>query len=566
MVHFISKIIRSIKENHHAEDWNITVRSPGEKNWKRWGFDLEPHVSIISAFVILFFILITLYNHNEASQTFQKVQGLTSDLGGWFLILSANIFLGIMIYLAFSRFGNIRLGGAKAKPEFSKVSWYSMLMAAGMGIGLMFYSVAEPILHFGAPPKFYTDIPGSPMAARDAMSLTFFHWGLHAWGIYALVGLSLAFFSFNKGLPLTIRSVFAPILGNQLYKWPGHVIDILSVVATLFGLATSLGLGAGQVNAGLNFLFGVPISATVQVILIAVITVFATMSVVAGLDKGVRRLSELNMLLAFLLMVFLLTVGPSVFLLGSFVQNLGHYISNLPALSFWTETFVDTVWQKDWTIFYWSWWISWSPFVGIFIARISKGRTVKEFIIGVLMIPTLLSFLWLSVFGGSALYLELNGIADIVGAVNSGVEQALFLLLEQFPLSGITSIIGIILVSVFFITSSDSGSLVVDHLTSGGTMDSPVPQRVFWASLEGIIAAVLLIGGGLKALQTAAITTGLPFAFVLLVMCYSIILGLSREWNKYGKSYLDEIFKETSGSQNKTHAKKQMKKKSVKKR
>ena len=528
-MNFIRKWRTFIRENHAAHDWNIPVHPHTYQNWKRWGFDLQPHVSFFSLLLVGIFIVTTISNKQAAALFFNSTLDSIAEYGGWFLILSVNLFLGVMIYLAFSKYGNIRLGGNEAKTEFSTISWFSMLLAAGMGIGLMFYSVAEPIMHFSSPPAFGRATAGSPAAARNAMGFTFFHWGLHAWGIYSLVGLSLAFFTFNRGLPLTIRSVFAPILGKMIYQWPGHIIDLLSVIATLFGLATSLGLGVGQVNAGINYLFGMEISTTNQIILIAVITGFATISVVAGLDKGVRRLSEANMILAVLLMLFLFAFGPSVFLLSSFVQNTGHYMASLPELSFWTEAFVDSSWQKNWTLFYWSWWISWSPFVGIFIARISKGRTVKEFILGVLLFPTLLSFFWLSVFGGSALYLELHQLADISGAVNSGVEKALFILLEQFPFSALTTLVAILLVIVFFVTSSDSGSLVVDHLTSGGALDSPVPQRIFWASLEGIIAAVLLLGGGLKALQSAAISTGLPFALVLIVMCYSLILGLSRE-------------------------------------
>ncbi len=528
----ITKFKEFLYNAHHGDNEIIEGRSPGDQNIKKWGFDIQPHVSFISAIIVVLFISLTLLYHNRASNTFNSIQDTIANAGGWFLILVVNIYLGVMFFLAFSRLGNIRLGGKDAKPDYSTFSWFSMLLAAGMGIGLMFWSVGEPIKHFGTPPTFHGIIPETPQAAREAMTFTFYHWGLHAWGIYALVGLGLAFFSFNLNLPLTIRSVFAPLLGERIYGWPGHFIDIMSVTATLFGLATSLGLGVGQVNAGLEYLFGIPVNITVQVVIIAVITSFATTSVVAGLDSGVRRLSELNMIVAFVFMIFVIIVGPTVFLLGSFVQNLGYYTFQLPALSFWTETFVQTTWQKDWTVFYWGWWISWSPFVGMFIARVSRGRTVREFILGVLFIPSLLSFLWLSVFGGSALYLELNHLAEIGKAVDAGVETALFVLLENFPLSWITSLVGVFLVVIFFVTSSDSGSLVVDHLTSGGTLDSPVPQRIFWAVMEGVVAAVLLIGGGLTALQTASIATGLPFSIILLVMCYSLVRGLVKEYKR----------------------------------
>jgi choline/glycine/proline betaine transport protein len=366
------------------------------------------------------------------------------------------------------------------------------------------------------------------------MGVTYFHWGIHPWGIYALVSLSLAFFAYNRGLPLTIRSIFYPLLGDKIYGFWGDLIDILSVLATLFGLATSLGFGVQQVGAGLNFLFELPNETWFQVVLIAVITGLATFSVMAGLDGGVKRLSEINIYLAAAFMLFVLVVGPTVYILSAFTQNLGFYLQNLLYLSFWVETFhgagaEGTSWQSGWTIFYWGWWISWSPFVGMFIARVSKGRTVREFIIGVMVIPTLLSFLWMSTFGGSALWLQSTGTSDLITAVSDDVSTALFAMLGNFPLTAITSFIGIMLVTFFFVTSSDSGSLVVDHLTSGGKLDSPVPQRVFWAVMEGVCAAVLLIGGGLSALQTASIITGLPFAIVLMIMCYSLYKGLEEE-------------------------------------
>lgn len=510
-----------------------TGRKPGDTNIEKWGFDVHPQVFFISGPLIIIFIAFTLLFKDQAQTVFSQVQTTIANTAGWFYILSANVFLIFMLYFAFSRYGKIKLGGVEAEPEFSDFAWYAMLISAGMGIGLMFWSVAEPIYHFGAPP--FDAQAATSQAAQVAMGVTFFHWGFHPWGIYALVGLALAFFAFNRGLPLTIRSVFWPILGERIYGWPGHLIDILSVLATLFGLATSLGFGVQQVNAGLNFLATtftsatIPISPAVQVVLIAVITGFATLSVVAGLDGGVRRLSEWNLYIAGSFLFFVLLAGPTVFILGSFVQNLGYYFRIFPELSFWTETFEGTNWQNGWTVFYWGWWIAWSPFVGMFIARVSKGRSVREFILGVLIIPSLLSFLWMSTFGGSALFLEMNQIANITDAVNANVATALFEMLQFFPLTAITSLVGILLVTTFFVTSSDSGSLVVDHLTSGGKLDAPVPQRIFWALTEGAVAAVLLLGGGLGALQTASITTGLPFAIVLLIMCYSVLRGLERD-------------------------------------
>lgn len=536
------------KNNNNFEENSLQVepepqgtkRYPGDTNIQGWGFDLHPQVALISGGLIILFILITLVFEEEAGTAFEQIQNLIATNAGWFFILVANFYLAVVILFAFGKFGRLRLGGVDAKPEFSTFAWFAMLMSAGMGIGLMFWSVAEPVFHYLAPP-FEVAEEGT-QAAELAMSVTFFHWGLHPWGIYALVGLALAFFTFNRGLPLTIRSVFYPLLGERIYGWIGNTIDILAVLATLFGLATSLGFGVQQVNAGLTFLLPfIPSNTTIQVILIAVITGFATMSVVAGLEGGVRRLSEWNLYIAGLFMLFVLLVGPTLFLLGSVVQNLGNYVANFPILSFWTETYEGTSWQNDWTVFYWGWWISWSPFVGMFIARVSKGRTVREFVLGVLIIPTLLSLVWLSIFGNSALFLEINDIAPMTEAVNENVATALFVMLENFPLTIVSSIIGVILVITFFVTSSDSGSLVVDHLTSGGKLDSPVPQRVFWAAMEGVVAAVLLIGGGLDALQTASITTGLPFSIVLLIMCLGLRRGLREDLQELEAAELREV-------------------------
>jgi choline/carnitine/betaine transport len=505
-------------------------REPGDQNWIGFGFDVHPHVTFLSAVALAAFILMTLMFREDVSELFKAaLEGITSTTG-WFLILVSNVFILAGFYFAFGRFGQIRIGGSDAKPEFSTPAWFAMLLSAGMGIGLMFWSVGEPMYHYGSPSPMFGDMePLTPEAAKAAMGVTYFHWGVHPWAIYAIVGLGLAFFAYNRGLPLTIRSVFYPLLGNRIYGFWGNLIDVLSVLATLVGLATSLGLGVKQVNAGLNYLFGVQIGTITQVTLITVITGFATLSVMAGLDSGIKRLSQANMILAALFMFFLLLVGPTIYILGGFTQNLGYYLALFPEMSLWTETFQETNWQGSWTVFYWAWWISWSPFVGMFIARISKGRTVKEFILGVILIPTLLSFVWMSVFGGSALFLQSHGIADVVSAVEDDVATAMFVMLNHFPLAELLSLVAMVLVVVFFVTSSDSGSLVVDHLTSGGKLDSPTPQRVFWAIMEGVIAAVLLIGGGLTTLQTASVSTGLPFAVVLLIGVYALYVGFSQE-------------------------------------
>ncbi len=520
-------------------------REPGDTNWVGFGFDIHPQVTLVAALLLLLFVGGTLLFQAQAESLFSTILSNISSTFGWFYILAANIFILAMAYFAFSRYGTIRIGGPNALPEFSNFAWYAMLLSAGMGIGLMFWSVAEPIYHYAGPSPMFGAEPGTPEAAQAAFATTYFHWGLHPWGIYALVSVGLAFFAYNRGLPLTIRSVFYPLLGDRIYGFWGNVIDILSVLATLFGLATSLGLGVQQVAAGLNYLFDTPTTTGFQVILIAIITGFATMSVVAGLDGGVKRLSEWNIYLAAALMLFVILFGPTVFIMGAFTQNLGYYIQQLPRMSMWAETFRTSDWQAGWTVFYWGWWISWSPFVGMFIARVSKGRTVREMILGVMLLPTLLSFVWMSAFGGSAIWLQSTGVADIAAAVNADVATALFAMLENFPFTAVSSFIGICLVVFFFVTSSDSGSLVVDHLTSGGKLDSPVPQRIFWAVMEGVVAAVLLIGGGLSALQTASIATGLPFAIVLLLMIYSLGKGFGEELYHLAVEEVKEIVRRT---------------------
>ena len=511
---------KDTKTNKRSEDHLISNKKY---------FDVDAPVFWPAATLIIIFIAITLIVGEPMENIFSSVQNEISNYGGWFFVLAVNFFLFFVIYIAFSKYGNIRLGGKRSKPEFSLGSWFAMLFSAGMGIGILFWSVGEPINHFMNPPS---GEGGTIEAAKTAMESTFLHWGLHAWGIYALVGMSLAFFTFNRKLPLTISSVFYPVLGNRVYGPTGKAINVLAVVATLFGLATSLGLGVQQVSAGLAHLFEIPDNITSQVILIALITFAATGSVIAGLSGGVRRLSNMNMIIGALFLIFMITVGPSLFIADSFVQNTGAYIQDFFHLSTWTETYQQSDWQNGWTVFYWAWWISWSPFVGMFIARISRGRSLREFVLGVLIVPSLLTFLWLSAFGGSAMFLEINAMADIATAVSENVSTSLFVLLEQFPLAIVTSVVGIVLVTGFFVTSSDSGSLVVDSLTAGGKLDAPVAQRIFWAFTEGGVAAVLLVGGGLGALQTAAITTGLPFAVILILMTRSLLAGLGTEYQE----------------------------------
>ena len=489
---------------------------------------VNPIVFFTSVSLIFVFVIGTLFNLEKATVLFNATKDGITEYFGWFLILSVQLFLLFAIYIALSRYRHVRLGGEDAKPTYSFLSWLAMLFSAGMGIGLMFWAVAEPIFHYTSPPRG----EGSTLqAASQAMDITFLHWGLHAWAIYAVIGLTLAYFTFNRGMPLSIRSAFYPILGERIHGFWGNVVDILAVVATLFGVATSLGLGVSQVNAGLNHLFDVSQSVEIKIGLIAIITAFATISVVSGLDKGIKILSQINLAVAALLLLFVIVLGPTIFILESFVQSTGHYLQNLFELSSWAEAYQSEAnWQGSWTVFYWAWWIGWSPFVGVFIARISKGRTIKEFVLGVLLVPSLMTFLWMSGFGGNALHSAIFENDSIVKAVNSDYAMSLFAMLEQLPWSFLTSLIAMFLVIIFFVTSSDSGSLVIDMLSSGGKLNPPTAQRVFWAVTEGIVAAVLLLGGGLAALQAAAISTGLPFSVVLLLMAYCLQKALKEDY------------------------------------
>jgi BCCT family betaine/carnitine transporter len=505
-----------------------------------FGFDIHNPVFAISGAAIVAFVFFTLALPEQADTIFKGMFNFATKNFDWFLIGAADIVLIFALFLIISPFGSIRLGGSKAVPDYTYVGWFSMLFAAGMGIGLMFYGVSEPLSHFsssigGAVTESDLRSDWAPLAGalgdqdgalRLGMAATIFHWGLHPWAIYAIVGLALALFTYNKGLPLTIRSAFYPIFGDRIWGWPGHIIDILAVFSTLFGLATSLGFGATQASAGLNELFGVPMGSTTEVILISAITAVALISVLRGLDGGVKILSEINMGLAGLLALFTLLVGPTVFLLAFFWDSLKAYVEFLPALAnpFGRE---DLNFSQGWTAFYWAWWISWSPFVGLFIARVSRGRSVREFIICVLLIPSIVCVAWMSIFGGTAIHQVITD--NFTGAQDAELPRQLFQMLGELPLASVTSFIGIVLVIVFFVTSSDSGSLVIDTITAGGKVDAPATQRVFWCIFEGAVAIALLLGGGLAALQSMVISTGLLFTVILLVMCYCIFRGLQSE-------------------------------------
>ncbi len=501
----------------------------GQDNIRPFGLDIHNPVFVISALVIIAFVAIVLIFPESTATYFGELRPWLTSTFDWLFMGAANIFVLFCLLLIVTPLGNVRLGGIDAKPDYTYAGWFSMLFAAGMGIGLMFFGVLEPVYHFQNPPLGID--PADTEAARAiGMAATIFHWALHPWAIYAVVALALAFFSFNRGLPLTLRSAFYPLLGDRVWGWFGHFIDTLAVFATLFGLATSLGFGAEQATAGLGYLFGWPATTTAKVVLIAVITAAALVSVLLGMDAGVKRLSEINMTLALLLLIFIIAVGPTVGILSGFFSGFASYLTNLAPLSNWVGR-EDTDFMHGWTTFYWAWWISWSPFVGMFIARVSRGRTVREFIICVLIVPTLVCVLWMNAFGGTAVTQFLDtGYTGVVETIQDWTpELSLFRMLEVLPLSGITSFIGIVLVIVFFVTSSDSGSLVIDSITAGGKVDAPVVQRVFWCTFEGLVAIALLLGGGLASLQAAAIATGFPFAIVLVVMVYSTYRGLKAE-------------------------------------
>jgi choline/glycine/proline betaine transport protein len=506
-----------------------TIKNLDNKIWK---YDIQPWVFFGGAGLIFAGVIFTLLAGDAAEKLFSNTKNWISEYTGWFLVLTMNFVLATCIGIMVSPLGKLRIGGPDASPEFTYPSWFAMLFSAGMGIGLLFYGVAEPMFHYVANPL---SEPGTVASAKAAMELTFLHWGFHPWGIYALIGLGLAFFGFTEGLPLSIRNVFYPVLKERIYGGIGNTIDILATISCLFGVATSLAFGVQQVNAGMAHLFGIPQNANVQVILIIGITALATWSVMRGLEGGIKVVSNINIGLALLLLLFVFFLGPTLFILNGMIENFGNYIQHFFDLGFWNETYTDGGnWQNGWTIFYWAWWIAWCPFVGMFIARVSYGRTLREYLLCVLVVPTLVTFAWMTVFGNSAIYIERFMGGGMAKAVQENIPVSLFIFLESFPLSMVTSILAMVVVIFFFVTSSDSGSMVIDIITAGGNPDPPKPQRLFWAILEGAVAAVLLLGGGMVALQTAAICTGLPFAVVMFLMCFAVIKGLVEYAKKHG--------------------------------
>src|SRR5690554_2581910 len=491
---------------------------------------INPPVFYGSAALITALVLFASIFPVTAQDFFGQLQSWILENVSWFYILAVAIILLSTIFLAASRYGDIKLGPDHSEPDYKNITWFAMLFSAGMGIGLMFSGVAEPVMHFIAPP---VGDPNTVEAAREAMKLTFFHWGLHAWAVYAIVALILAFFSYRHGLPLTLRSALYPLIGERIYGPIGHAVDIFAIISTILGIATSLGYGVLQINSGFNYLFGLPIGTNVQVILIISITALATISVVTGLDKGVKRLSELNLILAVVLLTLVLVLGPTALLLKSFVENTGGYLSEIVNKTFNLYAYEPTDWLGGWTLLYWGWWISWSPFVGMFIARVSRGRTIREFITGILLVPTGFTFMWMTVFGNTSIHLIMKeGMTSLAETVSADSSLALFAFLEHFPFSTFLSMVAVCMVILFFVTSADSGSLVIDMLASGGQTETPLWQRIFWASSTGLVAIALLIGGGLAALQTATIASALPFSVILLISLWGLLKALDMDSTK----------------------------------
>lgn len=488
---------------------------------------MNPRVFWGASAVIAALLGTTLAMPGTADIAFRAAQDWAIDTFGWFYIASVAAFVVIVLVLGFGPAGRLKLGSDDAEPDYPYLSWVAMLFAAGMGIGLMYFAVAEPIQHYVSPP----DVPGGTiLAAREAMAITFHHYGIHAWAIYALVGLSLAYFTYRRDMPLTLRSGLTPLLGKRVGGPIGDAIDVFAVCGTVFGVATSLGFGVSQMTAGLAYIYGTPDTTAMKLSVIALVMGAATLSVLSGADRGIRRLSELNLTVAVLLMLFVLAVGPTLFLLRALIQNFGLYLDHFVQRTFTLYAYEPRAWMADWTLFYWAWWIAWSPFVGMFIARISRGRTIREFVSGVLFVPTAFTFLWMTVFGNTAIALDLGPAAGAIGdAVQADLSTALFKFLEYLPAAGFTSALAILLVAVFFITSADSGALVVDTLASGGAEETPRWQRMYWCLLLGATAALLLQLGGLGALQAATLLAALPFSFIMLMVAFGLLRQINAD-------------------------------------
>jgi choline/glycine/proline betaine transport protein len=504
-----------------------------ERLQQRLGLQTIPGIFFTSAGIAALFVALAVPFDQQVAGSFGVLTGWVARNLGWFYILAVSSLLIFLLALAASRYGTIRLGGDGSRPDYSNLTWFTMLFAAGIGTILMFWGVAEPVSHFASPP-FDGVQPRTEKAASDAMTISLYHFGLHTWTIFAMPGLAIGYFAYRHNLPMRISSLFYPILGERAFGPWGWAIDVIAVLGTLFGVATSLGLGTLQLNSGLNYLFGVPTNGFVQVVLITVIASIAATSVALGLDKGVRRLSQLNIVLAIVLIVFVAAVGPTIFIAEGMVQSIGDYFDALPWLAFWTETFKETDWQRKWTLFYWAWTISWAPYVGIFIARISRGRTIREFVAGVLFAPTVFTLVWFGVFGLSAIQVESSGQVALAEQVQQDPSVAIFAFLEAFPLADVASALSVVIIVIFFTTSSDSASLVIDTLTRREDQPSQVHQRIFWAAAQGVVAATLLLAGGLDALQNVITSLGLPFCLLLLFMAVSLFRALRADYRGYG--------------------------------
>ena len=496
-------------------------------------------VFVPAAVIMLLLVIGTAMRPEAAGELFSTVLDFTTETFGWFYMLATALFLIFIIVLAFSPYGSIKLGPDHGEAEYKFLEWFAMLFSAGYGIALLFYGVAEPVIHFANPPL---SSPQTIEAAKEAMQIAYFHWGFHIWAIYAVVGISLAYFSFRHGLPLSMRSTLYPLIGDKIYGPIGHTVDVFAIVGTMFGIATSLGLSVTQINAGLNYLLPniIPISTTVQVISIILVTAAALISVLAGMDKGVKRLSILNMVLATALMLFVFIVGPTIFILNAFMENTGSYLGNIVERTFSLQAYESSDWIGSWTLFIFAWTIAWAPFVGLFIAKISRGRTIREFVIGVMLVPTFFTFFWFAVMGDTALHMIMvEGYHSLIGEVQNNQAIALFKLLETLPFTEFVSSLTVLLIITFFVTSSDSGSLVIDSLAAGGRSDTPWWQRTFWVVTEGAVAAVLLLAGGLTALQTAAIVSALPFAIIMLISMFGMWRALRIEGHRNQSLYKD---------------------------
>lgn len=505
---------------------------------------VHPVMAIGSAVLVFAFVIFTIANPTYASSVYNAAQSFITTKLSWYYIGLMSFMLFFSVWLIFSRYGNIRLGKDTDRPEFGYFSWFSMLFGAGIGIGILFWSIAEPIDHFQSNPFITVAQQQTAEAAQVAMRLTIFHWGLHGWALFSVIGMALAYFSYRKGLPLSIRSCLYPLFGERIYGPIGHAADLLAVFGTVFGIATSLGLGAQQMNSGLNYLFGVKMSVGTQVGLIALLSVFATLSVLSGLKKGIRILSELNMQMTAVMLGLFVIFGPTTYILGSIFNNLGDYMSHVVQLGLWVDTTPKSQWQGWWTIFYWGWWIAWSPFCGIFIARISKGRTIREFVLGVLIAPTLLAALWITIFGDSAMYLQLFGGGGIVQAVNKDTTTALFKTIELLgngqTITLLMAGLCTLMLITYFVTSADSATLVICTLLAMGDEHPRARYRIFWGIAVGAVAAALLIAGGLKALQTASIVAALPFSVIIILAVVGLYKSLKAEFSEESEKALRE--------------------------